>query len=320
MKTYLITGGAGFIGSTLADKLVSLGNEVVIIDNFNDYYDVNIKENNVKHHLNNPLYHLYRIDLCEEEEVNEVFDNHKIDVVIHLAARAGVRPSIDEPILYQMSNNVSTNILLEAARKHCVNKLVLASSSSVYGNNKKVPFSEDDPVDRAISPYAASKKANEVLGHVYHHLYNMNMIFLRFFTVYGPRQRPDLAINKFTRAIREDKEINLFGDGTTSRDYTYIDDIVSGIIGSINYLFEHENVYEIINLGGDEPITLMRMVHTIEEALGKKAIIKYLPMQPGDVDRTCADISKARRLLGYDPKTSFEEGIRKYIEWSKEVR
>ena len=320
MKRYLITGGAGFIGSTLADKLIALGNEVVVIDNFNDYYDVNIKENNVKHHLNNPLYHLYRIDLCEEEKVNEVFDNHKIDVVIHLAARAGVRPSIDEPILYQMSNNVATNILLEAARKHSVNKLVLASSSSVYGNNKKIPFSEDDPVDRAISPYAASKKANEVLGHVYHHLYNMNMIFLRFFTVYGPRQRPDLAINKFTKAIREGKEITLFGDGTTSRDYTYVDDIVSGILGSINYLFEHEKVYEIINLGGDEPITLMRMVHTIEEALGKKAIIKYLPMQPGDVDRTCADISKARRLLGYDPKTSFEEGIRKYIEWSKEVR
>ena len=320
MKTYLITGGAGFIGSTLADKLIALGNEVVVIDNFNDYYDVNIKENNVKYHLNDSLYHLYRIDLCEEEKVNEVFDNHKIDVVLHLAARAGVRPSIDEPILYQMSNNVATNILLEAARKHGVNKLVLASSSSVYGNNKKVPFSEDDPVDRAISPYAASKKANEVLGHVYHHLYKMDIIFLRFFTVYGPRQRPDLAINKFTKAIREGKEITLFGDGTTSRDYTYVDDIVSGIIGSINYLFKHQNVYEIINLGGDEPITLMRMVRTIEEALGKKAIIKYLPMQPGDVDRTCADISKARRLLGYNPKTSFEEGIRKYIEWSKEVR
>lgn len=317
MKTVLITGGAGFIGSSLADRLLELDNEVIVIDNFNDYYDVSIKEKNVCNNLSNPRYHLYRIDLCDQKEVDSVFAKHKIDVIIHLAARAGVRPSIDDPIAYQISNNIATNVLLEVAKKYKISKLVLASSSSVYGNNKKIPFNENDPVDNAISPYAASKKANEVLGYVYHYLYNMNMIFLRFFTVYGPRQRPDLAINKFTKAIIEDREITLFGDGTTSRDYTFIDDIVSGIISAISYLSTHDNVYEIINLGGDEPITLSRMVNTIEKSLGKKAKIKYLPMQPGDVDRTCADISKARKLLKYSPKTTFEEGIKKYIEWRK---
>lgn len=318
MKSILITGGAGFIGSSLADKLLELDNKVIVIDNFNDYYDVSIKERNVHNNLNNPKYHLYRIDLCDQEKVDSVFAKHKIDVIIHLAARAGVRPSIDDPIAYQISNNIATNVLLEVAKKYKINKLVLASSSSVYGNNKKIPFNENDPVDNAISPYAASKKANEILGHVYHHLYKMNMIFLRFFTVYGPRQRPDLAINKFTKAIIEDEVITLFGDGTTSRDYTFIDDIVSGIISAIDYLDTHDDVYEIINLGGDEPITLIRMVNTIENNLEKKAKIKYLPMQPGDVDRTCADISKARKLLNYSPKTTFEEGIKKYIVWRKQ--
>ena len=319
MKCILITGGAGFIGSSLADKLVDKEYSIVVVDNFNDYYDVDIKEKNVFNNLNKENYFLYKIDICDYEALENVFINHKIDAIVHLAARAGVRPSIDDPILYQNVNNLGTNNILEMARKYRVNNMILASSSSVYGNNKCVPFKETDSVDFAISPYAATKKSNEVLGHVYHKLYDINMIFLRFFTVYGPRQRPDLAINKFTKLILENKPIPLFGDGSTSRDYTYIDDIVNGIILSLDYVFSHKNVYEILNLGENTPITLLQMVRTIEAALGKKAIINFLPMQPGDVYQTYADISKARRLIGYNPTTSFEQGIRNFVVWYKEM-
>lgn len=320
MKTYLITGGAGFIGSTLADRLLLDGNQVIVVDNFNDYYDVSIKERNVEPHLTDNNYKLYRIDICDWNALEKVFKENHIDGIVHLAARAGVRPSIEDPILYQQTNNLGTNYILELAKKYGVKNLVLASSSSVYGNNKKVPFKETDVVDFAISPYAATKKSNEVLGYVYHALYGMNMIFLRFFTVYGPRQRPDLAINKFTKLILNDEPIPVFGDGSTSRDYTYIQDIINGIVLSIQYVENHENVYEIINLGENTPITLLEMIQTIEKVLGKKAKMNFLPMQLGDVNKTYADITKAKELLGYNPQTSFEEGIRNFVKWYKEGR
>ena len=318
MNTYFITGGAGFIGSTLSEKLLSLGNKVVAIDNFCDFYNPNIKENNVKDLLLNPNFKLYRADIRDREAVKKIFDENKIDVVMNLAAMAGVRPSIENPCLYQEVNCLGLQNILEEMKLHDVKNGVLASSSSVYGNCKEVPFREDMIVDYAISPYAATKKANEVMAHVYHKLYDMNIIMLRFFTVYGPKQRPDLAINKFTRLMLEDKEIPMFGDGTTSRDYTYVDDIVEGIIKSCEYTLNNKNVYEILNIGNSSPTSLKEMINTIARVLGVEPKIKQLPMQPGDVDRTYADISKAKKLIGYEPKTTFEEGIRKFVNWYKE--
>lgn len=316
MKTYLITGGAGFIGSSLADNLIK-ENKVIVIDNFCNFYDPNIKETNVKNILNDTNYKLYRGDIRDRELLEKIFLENKIDVVIHLAAMAGVRPSIENPVLYQDVNCMGTQNILETMKKYQVDKLVMASSSSVYGNNKIVPFKETDIVDYAISPYAATKKANEVMTHVYHKLFNFNVIMLRFFTVFGPRQRPDLAINKFTRLMLEGEKIPMFGDGSTSRDYTYIDDIVSGIKKSINYVENNKNVYEIINLGNSSPITLKEMINTIGEVLEITPDIEQLDMQLGDVDKTYADITKAKTLLGYEPKTSFKEGIQKFVEWYK---
>ena len=281
MKTYFITGGAGFIGSTLTERLLKEGNKVVTIDNFCDYYDPKIKEKNIKDFINNDNYKLYRGDIRNREDVKKVFDENHIDVVMHLAAMAGVRPS------------------------------------SVYGNCKVVPFREDMIVDYAISPYAATKKANEVMAHVYHKLNDMNIIMLRFFTVYGPKQRPDLAINKFTRLMFDGKSIPMYGDGSTSRDYTYVDDIVDGICKSCDYVMNNDNVYEIINLGSNNPISLKDMINVIGDVLRVTPSIDTLPMQPGDVDRTYADISKAKKLLGYEPKTSFKEGIKNFINWYK---
>ena len=317
MATYFVTGGAGFIGSTLSEKLLSLGNKIVIIDNFCDYYNPKIKENNVKELVKNANFKLYRADIRDREAVKKIFDENKIDVVMSLAAMAGVRPSIENPCLYQEVNCLGLQNILEEMKLHNVKNGVLASSSSVYGNCKEVPFREDMIVDYAISPYAATKKANEVMAHVYHKLYDMNIIMLRFFTVYGPRQRPDLAINKFTRLMLEDKEIPMFGDGTTSRDYTYVDDIVEGIIKSCDYTLNNENVYEILNLGNSSPISLKEMINTIAKVLSVEPRIKQLPMQPGDVDRTYADITKAKDIIGYEPKTTFEEGIKKFVEWYK---
>lgn len=317
-KTYLVTGGAGFIGSSLADFLLKKDYKVVVIDNFCDFYDPSIKRNNVKDNLDNPNYKLYEIDLRCKSDVEKVFRENKIDVVIHLAAMAGVRPSIENPILYQEVNCIGTQNLLEVMKEYGVKNLVMASSCSVYGNNKKVPFKETDIVDYAISPYAATEKSNEVMTHVYHKLFNMNVIMLRFFTVYGPRQRPDLAINKFTRLMLNDEEVTMFGDGTTSRDYTYIDDIVSGIYSSINYVLNNNDVYEIVNLGNSSPISLKEMINTIAEVLNKEPKIKEMPMQQGDVNITYADISKAKEMLNYDPKTPFKEGIEKFVKWYKE--
>ena len=315
MKTYLITGGAGFIGSTLADKLLENGEKVIVVDNFCDFYNPEIKEENVRKNLNNENYRLYRVDIRNVEELSKIFTENKIDAIIHLAAMAGVRPSIDNPVLYQEVNGIGTQNILEQSKKNKIKNLIMASSSSVYGNCKEVPFKEDFIVDYAISPYAATKKSNEVMAHVYHKLYEMNIIMLRFFTVYGPKQRPDLAINKFTKLMLENKKIPMFGDGTTSRDYTYVDDIVDGIIKSINYVENNTNVYEIINLGNSNPTSLIEMINTIGDVLGKIPNIEQLPMQPGDVEKTFADITKAKKLLGYEPKTSFKKGIEKFIAW-----
>lgn len=318
MKTYFITGGAGFIGSTLTKKVLEEGNKVIAIDNFCDFYNPQIKENNIKEFENNSNYKIYRADIRDRQAIKKIFSENNIDIVMHLAAMAGVRPSIENPTLYQDVNCMGTQNILEEMKEHNIKNLVMASSSSVYGNCKEVPFKEDMVVDFAISPYAATKKANEVMTHVYHKLFNMNVIMLRFFTVYGPKQRPDLAINKFTRLMLEDKEIPMFGDGTTSRDYTYIDDIVDGIIKSCNYCIKNQEVYEILNIGNSSPVSLKEMIETIGNVLGKEPKIKQYPMQPGDVDRTYADIRKAKELIGYEPKISFEQGITNFVKWYKE--
>lgn len=318
MKTYFITGGAGFIGSSLAKDLLDEGNKVVVIDNFCDFYNPKIKESNVKELLESSDFKLYRNDIRDREAIKKIFDENDIDVVVHLAAMAGVRPSIENPVLYQEVNCMGTQNILEEMKAHNLNNLVMASSSSVYGNCKEVPFKEDMIVDFAISPYAATKKANEVMTHVYHKLFNMNVIMLRFFTVYGPKQRPDLAINKFTRLMLEGKEIPMFGDGTTSRDYTYIDDIVDGIKRGCRYVLENTDVYEILNLGNSSPVSLKEMINTIGEVVGVEPKIRELPMQPGDVERTFADVSKAKSLIGYEPKISFKQGIENFVNWYKE--
>ncbi len=308
----LITGGAGFIGSTLADKLLSEGKKIIVIDNFNDYYSPALKEANVKVNENNPNYKLYRGDICDRKLIAEIFSKNKIDCVVHIAARAGVRPSLEDPLEYIRSNIDGTINILENMKKYEIKKMVFASSSSVYGNCKAEKFSEDLKVTEPISPYAATKSACEQFLYTYSKLYGINSVCLRFFTVYGPKQRPDLAIRKFIELIEQDKPIPVYGDGTTMRDYTYIEDIISGICSAIEY---NKTPYEIINLGGGSPVTLNEMISTIEEILGKKAEVNRLPMQPGDVDKTVSDITKARKLLNYNPQTSFKEGIRKFVEW-----
>ena len=310
----LITGGAGFIGSTLADKLLNEGNKIIVLDNFNDYYDVKLKEQNVRVNEDNPNYKLYRGDICNIELTEKIFSENNIDKVVHIAARAGVRPSLEDPLEYVRSNIEGTVNILEKMKAHDVKKIVFASSSSVYGNCKADKFSEDLKVTEPISPYAATKSACEQILYTYSKLYGINTVCLRFFTVYGPKQRPDLAIRKFIELIEQDKPIPVYGDGTTMRDYTFIEDIIDGICAAIDY---DKTPYEIINLGGGSPVTLNEMIATIEEVLGKKAQINRLPMQPGDVNKTVSDITKAQKLLGYLPKTTFKEGIRKFVEWRK---
>lgn len=312
---YLVTGCAGFIGSYVTEALLAQGKAVVGIDNFCDFYNPQIKRQNIANALQNKHFVLKKTDIRNKEDLQQIFKEYRPKLVIHLAAMAGVRPSIEQPELYNEVNITGTLNILEAMKAFEVNKLVFASSSSVYGNNKKVPFAETDNVDKAISPYASTKKAAEVIAHTYHYLYGIDMMLLRFFTVYGERQRPDLAIHKFTKMISEGKPIPFYGDGTSRRDYTYIEDIVNGVLMSLNYVENHENIYEILNIGESRTISLKEMVETIEKALNKKAIIDQQPMQPGDVTQTYADITKAKQLIGYEPKTDFEEGIAHFVAW-----
>lgn len=303
----LVTGGAGFIGSHVVERLLDRGDTVTVIDDFNEFYNPSIKRNNVRGFADKVK--LVEADICSD--LRTVFVEQRFDTIIHLAARAGVRPSLAQPQLYTRVNVVGTQNLLELAREFGVRKLVFASSSSVYGVNQKVPFNEEDLIFKPISPYAATKLAGEALCHVYHHLYGLDVVCLRFFTVYGPRQRPDLAIRKFTEAILAGKPIDLYGDGSARRDYTYIDDILQGVLACLDRSFG----YEIINLGESRTVELRELVQFIEKTTGKKAEIRQLPTQPGDVPITYADISKARRLLGYQPKIAIEVGIEKFVEW-----
>ena len=309
----LITGGAGFIGSHLCEKLIDLNHKIICIDNFNNYYNPKIKENNLKNIIDNKNFTLYRLDILNKEKINEIFSSQKINIIIHLAARTGVRPSLSNALLYEAVNVQGTINLLEACKDYGIKKFIFASSSSVYGDNKKVPFSEDDNVDNPVSPYAATKKSGELICYTYHHLYDISILCFRLFTVYGPRQRPEMAIHKFTRHILEEKPIEVFGDGTSSRDYTYIDDIISGIISSLDKI----NGYEIINLGNSKPINLLKLINLIEKAISCKAVIKYADAQPGDVLTTYADIRKAKKMLKYQPEISIEEGIENFIKWYK---
>lgn len=346
----MVTGGAGFIGSHLCEALLAQGHRVINIDSFHDYYPFEIKIKNVLESTNNcelikdfndiilknqdkiskneiiktladvvenKNYRLYFCDIRDMESLDKIFCEETPELVINLAGLAGVRPSLAKPLLYEDVNVHGTMNLLELCNKYEIKKFIQASSSSVYGNNKTVPFKETDVVDFAISPYAATKKSCEVMGHVYHALYNIDMFQLRFFTVYGERQRPDLAIHKFTKLISEGKEISMYGNGDTLRDYTYVKDIIQGILKSIDYLMNHENVYEILNLGESHTVSLKNMIETLEKYLGIKAKINILPLQMGDVDKTYADITKASELIGYCPQTSFEEGIEKFINWYK---
>ncbi len=309
----LVTGGAGFIGSHLSKALIERGDEVVIIDDFNDYYDPQIKRDRLSIFLKDCKPTLYEGCITDEKLVNEIFEKEKIDKVVHLAARAGVRYSLEHPLLYERINIHGTMILLEAAVKYKIKNFIYASSSSVYGNNKKVPFSETDPVDTPISPYAATKKSTELLAHVYSHIYDLNTTGLRFFTVYGPWGRPDMALFKFTKNILERKPIDVYGHGKMSRNFTYVDDIVSGTIT----VLDADLKYEVMNIGGDKEEPLMRFIEIIEENLGKKAEKNMMPMQPGDVPTTIADISKLKKL-GWEPTTRIEEGIKNFIEWYKD--
>lgn len=317
MKNILITGGAGFIGSNLVDSLLeSPENRVTCLDNFDSFYDPKVKRSNIRTHLEKSNYILVEGDIRDLNRVKSKLSKH-YDVIIHLAAKVGIIPSLQNPTLYTDVNVVGTQKLLEFARQSLCKKFIFASSSSVYGVNPKVPWNENESVLRPISPYASTKISGELLGHVYAQLYNFQFIALRFFTVYGPGQRPDLAIHKFVKLISKGKPINLYGDGKTERDYTYIDDIVSGIIAALNY---SKSIYEIINLGNNKPVKLLKLVKLIEKVLGKKAKVNKLPQQPGDVPITFADISKAQSLLNYQPKTSLLNGIQKFVDWFKNQR
>jgi len=313
MKNILVTGGAGFIGSHLVDKLLSeRAWRVTVVDDFNDFYAPQLKRANVSAHQADAAFKLIEADIRDRAALDKIFAGVKFDVIVHLAARAGVRPSLAEPQLYAETNINGTVNLLELAREHEIKQFVFGSSSSVYGINAKVPFSEEDEIRRPISPYAATKAAGELICHTYTHLYGIRSVCLRFFTVYGARQRPDLAIHKFARLIDEGLAIPVFGDGTTRRDYTFVDDIIQGVRAAIDYTASD---YEVFNLGESRTVELRELIALLEKELGQKALIDRQPMQPGDVPQTFADITKARKLLGYNPQTQIEDGIRKFVEW-----
>ena len=309
----LVTGGAGFIGFHVTKALLERGNNVVIIDNFNDYYDVKLKEARIKELGKNNNLDVIKADISDYDAINNIFKKHKFNKICHLAAQAGVRYSLENPFAYEKSNILGTLVTLEMARKHNIKDFVFASSSSVYGNNKKIPFSENDNVDKPVSLYAATKKSSELLAYTYYHLYGLNCTGLRFFTVYGEFGRPDMALFKFVKNILEDKPIDVYNNENMKRDFTYISDITNGILAAIDNPFP----YEIINLGNGKPIELSYFIECIENALGKKAIKNMLPMQSGDVKITHADIKKAEKLLNYKPKIKIEEGIKRFVEWYK---
>lgn len=312
MPKCLVTGFAGFIGSHLTEKLLNEGNEVIGIDDFNDFYNPEVKKQNIKNFKDNSKFIQHKIDIRDKDAVSKVFKTHKPEIVIHLAARAGVRPSIQLPNLYEEVNVLGTLNLLEEAKNFSVQKFVFGSSSSVYGECKNIPFKETEVDLKPISPYGVSKLTGEKYCQIYNHLYKIPIICLRFFTVYGPRQRPDLAIHKFTKLIEDNKPIPVFGDGKYKRDFTYITEIIDGIISSINY---NKTSFEIFNLGESKSTSVIDLVKLLENAIGKKATIDWQEAQPGDVPLTFADVSKAEKLLGYKPKTAPEEGIKKFVEW-----
>jgi len=309
----IVTGGAGFIGSTLLEALLRAGRApLVCLDNFNDYYDPAVKRRNIRDAQSVGAVTVVEGDICDPAACDRAADAAgDLDCIVHLAARAGVRPSVDDPPLYARVNNVGTANMLELARRRKARRFVLASTSSVYGNCPNVPFSEDEVLLRPISPYAASKLGCELMAHTYHHLFDLSVICLRFFTAYGPRQRPDMAIHRFVRLMLAGEELPVFGDGETSRDYTYIDDIVAGVAAAVDATAG----FEIVNLGNSSTVTLNDMVATIERVLGMEARVNRLPKRPGDVEHTWADVSKARRLLGYEPATDFEAGVRAFVDW-----
>ncbi len=313
--TILITGVAGFIGSNIAKKLLTNGYTVLGVDNFDPFYDKSIKLQNLKFLTAfNDAFKFYELDIRNQEALLKL---EKADMVIHLAAKAGVLPSITNPAEYIATNIEGTFNILEMMKIKNIKKMVFASSSSIYGNNKNIPFSENDKVDNPISPYAFTKKSCELINYNYHHLYNIDILNLRFFTVYGPGQRPDLAIHKFVSLIESGKPIEMYGDGSSARDYTYIDDIVEGIYKSMEYLTLNKNIYEIINIGNNSPVTLKELISTIFTLLKKEYAVNVKPMQAGDVDITYANIKKAKELLGYNPKTTMTDGLKKFIDWYK---
>jgi len=312
----LVTGAAGFIGSHLCERLLADGWNVAGLDNFDDFYPRKVKESNLTGLLKNDNFTFAEEDIRNAAGVEDILEKERPDIIVHLAAKAGVRPSIENPVEYQDVNINGTVVLLEGVKKFGIKKFIFGSSSSVYGNNKKVPFSETDNVDFPISPYAATKKAGELICHTYSHLYNIDMTCLRFFTVYGPRQRPDLAIHKFCRLIEAGKPIPVFGDGSMKRDFTYIDDIIDGVVAAI----ANCEGYEIYNLGESRPVRLDELIVEIEKALGKKAAINRLPMQPGDVDQTYADITKAKKDLNYNPNTNITTGLKQFVKWFRETK
>ena len=311
MGAVLVTGGAGFIGSHVTDRLLADGREVVVLDSFDAFYAPEAKRRNLEAASRHPAFRLVSGDIRDEASVQLAFDAAPIEAVIHLAARAGVRPSIADPALYASVNLDGTVRLLEACRRRGVSRFVFGSSSSVYGNNLKTPFSEADPVDHPISPYAATKRAGELLAHTYHHLFGMDVACLRFFTVFGPRQRPDLAIRKFAELMAADREIPVFGDGTSRRDYTYVDDIVSGVLRAL----DRAAAFQIWNLGGAQPVMLNDVIAGLARRLRRTPRVKRMPLQPGDVDRTWADVSKAAAELDWAPATGFETGMDAFVAW-----
>ena len=311
----LVTGGAGFIGFYLAKKL-SEKEEVVIVDNISDYYDIKLKEARLEQIKDRIEFH--KIDISDFSSLKKIFEKYEFDLICHIAAQAGVRYSLINPWAYEKSNILGTLNIFELAKKFNIKKVIYASSSSVYGSNKKVPFSEEDRVDKPISLYAATKIANELMAHTYHHLYKIDMVGLRYFTVYGPFGRPDMAMFKFTKNIFEDKPIEVYNFGNMKRDFTYIDDIIDGTIKAINFCLNNEDICEIINLGNSKPVELNYFIALLEKEIGKEVKKNFLPLQPGDVLETYADITKAKKILGWEPKTEIEEGVKKFVEWYRD--